>query len=110
MDSVPEGKFLINAMWIFKLKSNPSGQIDKLKARIVAKGNEQTKGIDFLETFAPVVCWITICTIIALAACQNWKIQHLDVITAFLNGSITEDIYMTIPPGFPHAGKTCKLL
>ena len=97
-------------MWIFKTKSNPSGQVEKLKARIIAKGNEQTEGIDYLETFAPVVRWTTIRTVIALAARQNWPLQHLDVITAFLNGSISEDIYMVIPLGFPHAGRFCKLI
>lgn len=75
----------------------------------MAKGNEQTEGIDFLETFAPVVRWTTIRTVIALATRQNWLLQHLDVITAFLNGSISKDIYMTIPPGFLTQGNSASL-
>jgi hypothetical protein len=97
-------------MWIFKAKSSPFGQIEKLKARMVAKGNEQVEGIDYLETFAPVVHWTTIRSVIALAACKNWTLQHLDVITAFLNGFLSKDIYMIIPHGFLQAGKTCKLI
>jgi transposase InsO family protein len=109
-EHVLPGKTPIHAMWIFKAKYNPSSQIEKLKARIVAKGNEQAHGIDYLETFAPVVRWTTIRSVIALAARNSWQLQHLDVITAFLNGFLSEDIYMIIPPGFPHAGQTCKLI
>jgi hypothetical protein len=55
-------------MWIFKSKTGPTGQIKKLKARIIAKNNEQEHGIDYLETFAPMVRWTTIHSIITLAA------------------------------------------
>ena len=57
--------------------------IEKLKARIVAKGNEQTKGIDYLETFALVVRWTTICSIIVLSTSKGWILHHMDVIIAF---------------------------
>ena len=63
-----QGKKPISAKWIFKAKPGPSGTIDKLKARLVARGFEQTKGIDFFETFALVVRWSTIRSIVALAA------------------------------------------
>jgi hypothetical protein len=96
-------------MWIFKGKCGLDGKLEKLKARIVAKCNEQEAGIDYLETFAPVVRWPIIRSIIALVARKKWKLQHLDVITAFLHGLIEEDIYMIIPPGFSNAGMACKL-
>jgi hypothetical protein len=83
VDQISIGKHPINAMWIFKAKSNPPGKIEKLKPHIIAKGNEQAKGIDYLETFAPVVCWTMIRSVIALATRNNWTLQHLDVITAF---------------------------
>ena len=85
-------------------------QDEKQSSWTSRKGNEQTEGIDYLETFAPVVHWITIRFVIELAARESWTLQHLDVISAFLNGSFLEDIYMAIPPGFPHAGRTCKLI
>ena len=77
---------------------------------MVAKGNEQIEGKDFLETFALVVRWTTIKTIIAIKAQNGWKLNHLDVITAIVNDSLQEDVYMIILPGFPHAGKICRLL
>jgi hypothetical protein len=96
-------------MWIFKSKTGPTGQIEKLKARVVAKRNEQSKGIDFLETFAPMVRWATIRSIIALATRMRWKLRHLDAITTFFNG-LLEEVYMIISDGFPNTGKICRLL
>jgi hypothetical protein len=96
-------------MWIFKAKIGPFGNIDKLKARIVAKDNEQTTGIDFSEMFAPIFRWFTIRSIIAIAAQKNWRLQHLDAITVFLHGLFTDDVYMIITQDVPHAGKVCKL-
>ena len=94
------GKKPISAKCIFKAKLGPSGTIDKLKAHLVARGFEQTEGIDFFETFAPIIRWSTVQSIVALAAQKNWKIHHLDVKTAFLNRKIDEEVYMTLPPGF----------
>ena len=68
MHTASANKQPIHAMWIFKAKLGPQGNLEKLKARAVANGNEQTPRIDFLETFALVVCSTTICTILALAA------------------------------------------
>jgi hypothetical protein len=107
---IPAGKTPIHVMWIFKSKTGPTGQIEKLKVQVVAKGNEQVHGIDYLETFALMVCWTTIRSIIALAAKMHWRLRHLDVITAFLNGLLLEEVYMIIPASFPNAGQTCKLL
>jgi hypothetical protein len=97
-------------MWIFKAKTSPSCQVEKLKARIVVKGNEHAIGIDFSETFAPIVRWSTIRSIISIAARKKWRLQYLDVITTFLHGLLTEEVYMIIPPGFPNAGQVCKLV
>jgi hypothetical protein len=97
-------------MWIFKAKLGPNGVVDKLKVRIVAKGNKQSTGIDFSKTFAPIVRRATIRSIVALVACKCWKLRHLDVTTTFLNGLLTEDIYMIIPPSFPNKGHVYKLV
>jgi hypothetical protein len=113
MVDLPQGNKPISVKWIFKAKPGPSGTIDKLKARLVARGFEQTEGIDFFETFAHVVRWSTVRSIVTLAAQKNWKIHHLDVKTAFLNGTIDEEVYMTLPPGFEtdlqYPGQVCKL-
>lgn len=86
--------------------------MQKLKARVVARGFEQVPGVDFYDTFAPVVRWSTIRTILALAASKKWDVQQLDVKTAFLNGVLNEEVYMQIPPGFEtqeNRGKVCRL-
>ena len=88
------------------------GEIDKLKARIVARGFQQQQGIDYQDIFAPVARWSTILLIFALAVQKGWLLYQMDVITAFLNGTLLEDIYMEIPNGFPNAGditKVCKI-
>jgi hypothetical protein len=69
--SIPDGKVPIHTMWIFKVKTGSIGNINKLKARIVAKGNEQYVRNNFFETFAPVFCWSIICSIIATTARKN---------------------------------------
>jgi hypothetical protein len=77
----------------------------RLKARLVAKGYEQTFGIDYDETFSPVIKWSTLCLIIALASCFGWPLIHLDVVTAFLNGKLVEVIYMYQPSSYAAKGK-----
>ena len=102
----------ITAKWLFKIKRHSNGLINKLKARIVARGFQQKEGTDYSEVFAPVVKWSTILTVLALAAKQNWPLWQMDVITAFLNGTINEDLFMEIPDGFPGADdptQVCKI-
>jgi hypothetical protein len=89
----------ISAQWIFKRKPGHDGQPDILKAQVVAWGFEQHHGVDFQETFAPTVRWESIRFATALAAHHGWPIYHMDVVTAFLNGTLHEDVYMSQPPG-----------
>ena len=95
----------IGLKWIFKLKKNPQGEVIKHKARLVVKGYSQRKGIDYEELFATVVRFETIRILIALAALKGWKIHHLDVKSAFLNGEINEVIHVKQPEGFLVKGK-----
>lgn len=109
---LPPGRTAIATKWIYKVKHNADGSISKLKARLVAKGYQQKQGTDYTETFAPVIKWNTLRTVIAIAAYRGWKVYHLDVKTAFLNGRIDEEIYVKPPPGFegttsPH--HACRL-
>lgn len=103
---------LITNKWVFRVKTKADGTLDKLKARLVARGFEQLAGIDYLETFSPVVKFSTIRLVFALAATRGWLIQQIDINNAFLNGDLEETIYMTQPKGFedplyPHY--VCKL-
>lgn len=110
--SLPHDRQAITTKWIYRVKTNADGSTAKLKARLVAKGFQQKPGQDYTETFAPVVKWNTLRSIVALAGHHGWNIFHLDVKTAFLNGVIEEDIYVRPPPGFDSSVKpnhACKL-
>ena len=85
----------IGCKWVYRIKYKKNGDIDKYKARLVAKGFAQQEGIDYEETFAPTAKWNTIRLTLALAAQKGWKVHQMDVKSAFLNGDLQEDVYMT---------------
>ncbi|KAK9076083.1 hypothetical protein SSX86_004416 [Deinandra increscens subsp. villosa] len=102
---LPTNQKAIGLKWVFKLKKDANGEVTKHKARLVAKGYVQVKGVDYEEVFAPVARMETVRLILALAATNRWKVHHLDVKTAFLNGEIQEEVYVTQPDGFEIKGK-----
>jgi hypothetical protein len=87
---LPAGQKAIGLKWVFKLKRNADGEVVKHKARLVAKGYVQKQGVDYEEVFAPIARVDTVKLIIAMAANRGWKIHHLDVKIAFLNGKLEE--------------------
>jgi len=94
---------------VFKVKKDPKGRVVKHKARLVAKGYAQQQGVDFDEVFAPVARIETVRVLLALAAQGGWQVHHMDVKSAFLNGDLTEVVYVQQPPGFL-VGKGDKVL
>jgi hypothetical protein len=90
------GRKPISPKWVFKTKQNPDGSV-RHKARLVIRGFEQVAGIDFDETYAPVGKLTTLRYMLCQAALKGWKIDHLDVVTAFLNPKIDYDVYMKLP-------------
>jgi hypothetical protein len=114
VDEIPEGKKPIPCMWIWKLKRNPDGGIERYKSRLVALGNHQNHLLDYDETFSPVLHRSSLRYLLNIAARLNLELWNMDVDTAFLNSYLEdEEIFMRQPPGFedpdkPHA--YCRLI
>ena len=106
---LPPGAKAIGLKWIFKIKRNSDGTINKHKSRLVAKGYIQRHGIDYEEVFSPVARLETVRLMIALAAARGWEVHHLDVKTAFLNGELKENVYVSQPEGYIVKGSETKV-
>ena len=94
----PKGHKVVGSKWVLRIKCGPDSQVQKYKACIVTQGFTQVKGLDYDQTFAPVVKLSTFCAILAIAVQQNLTIHQMDVKAAYLNGKLKEEIYMEGPP------------
>ena len=97
---IPKGHKSILAIWSFKRKRLPDGTITKYKAKICAHGEMQQWGVDFWETYAPVVNWLSVRTFLVLSILHGYHSRSIDFVLAFLQAELKEDIFMEIPAGF----------
>jgi len=107
-----KGRNIIDCKWVYKIKRKADGTIDRYKARLVAKGFKQRYGIDYEDTFSPVVKATTIRTVLSIAISSGWSLRQLDVQNAFLRGILEEEVYMKQPPGYEKHSMSqyvCKL-
>lgn len=102
---LPHNKKAISVKWVFKIKLKPNGLVSNHKARIVTRGFLKKYDLDYFEVFAPIARHETIRLVIVIATNSNWPMIHLDVKSAFLNGSLQEEVYVLQPPGFVKENK-----
>jgi hypothetical protein len=103
---------IVGCKWVYKIKRNADGSISRYKAKLVAKGFHQQAGLDYDETFSPVIKPTTVRIILTLATQFSWPLRQLDISNAFLHGFLKEDVYMAQPQGFidqAQPGYVCKL-
>lgn len=108
---LPPDKEAIGCKWVYKIKFNLDGTIERHKGRVVAYGNNQEEGIDYSETFALVVKMTTMRIVLEVAAAKGWELYQMDVHNAFLHGDLEEEVYMRLPPGYstPDDKRVCRL-
>ena len=109
---LPYNKNIVGCKWIFKVKRKADNTIDRFKARLVAQGSSQEEGVDFYEVFSLVARFTTLRTVLALTTLLDLELHQLDVKTAFLNGTLEEEIYTRQPEGYideKHPDYVCKL-
>ena len=102
---------VLPSTWAFKCKRFPDGSVRKLKARFCVRGDRQKEGVDYFETYAPVVSWQTIRILLILSIKLKLATKQVDYTAAFVQSKIKEEVYVDLPKGFPQKGnKVLKLL
>jgi len=109
---LPENRKVIGSKWVYKVKVDSDGRVERYKARLVAQGFTQQRGADYDEAFSPVVRMESLRTVVGLLVRNGLRLHQLDVTTAFLNGKLEEVVYMRQPEGFVAKGReqlVCRL-
>ena len=97
--NIPKGHKTILAIWSFKRKRFPDGSINKYKSRLCAHGGMQQWGVDYWETYAPVVNWLSVRLLLILSVVHGWHSKSIDFVLAFPQAKLEEDMFMELPAG-----------
>lgn len=106
---LPYGRKAIGSKWVYKLKMDENKCIVRWKGRLVAQGFSQKYGIDYDEVFAPTARPATLRLLLSVAGRRKYYVNHYDIKTAFLNGTLEEEIYLKQPPGYEQGSKVYRL-
>mmetsp|Transcript_14864 Transcript_14864/g.25335 ORF Transcript_14864/g.25335 Transcript_14864/m.25335 type:complete len:1270 (-) Transcript_14864:150-3959(-) len=106
---LPNNKKLVDTKWVYDLKKDHEGNIIRYKSRLVAKGYSQIEGVDYNQVFSPVIRPESIRLLFNKSIVEKWKMEQVDIKTAFLNGTLEEEIYIRLPPGLKESGQVFKL-
>ena len=100
MVDLPSRKSVIGCKWVYKIKTRSNGTVDRYKAHLIAKGFTQECGIDYEDTFASVDRLSSVMTLFVVPTARKWPLFHMDVKNVFLNGELSEEVYMKLPPSY----------
>ena len=103
--ALPPGKSSVGYRWVYTVKVGPDGQIDRLKARLVAKRCTQQYGSDYYDTFSPVAKIASIRLLLFMTAMRSWPLFQLDIKNVFLHGDLAKEVYIEQPLGFVAQGE-----
>jgi histone deacetylase 1/2 len=109
LDAVPEGANILDSVWAFKRKRFPDGRVRKLKARFCVRGDQQIEGVDFFDTFAPVVAWSTVRLLLILSVILGLATKQVDYTLAFVQADLDDEVYVRMPKLFEQPGHVFKL-
>lgn len=107
----PANTKIIPTRWVYKIKTDANGNIERYKARLVVKGYRQIEGIDYDEVFAPVSKYATLRAVCAIAAARDYEIHQVDIKNAFVQGELMEEVWIAQPEGYTtDPGLACRLI
>lgn len=109
MEDLPPGKKAIGSKWVYKIKYNSDDTIDRYKAQVVVRGDDQVEGLDYTETFALVAKMASVRLFLALVVIKNWELYQMDINNVFLHGDLHEEVYMRPPLRFSHSMPSAKI-